>query len=245
MADTATLYDENRLKLAQLVRGLSDKQLITAVPATPGWTIRDIISHLAGDVSSVASGDFPGQFFSAFGEPDAVVSLNEWTSEHVRSRSDLSLNEVLEEWEANATAVTDMMRGEKPWPEGIPPIADRILLTDLGVHQQDIYGALGIERDREGPLVKMGAAGYVAVVLGFRLPSAGLPPLRVLAGDSERVSGEGEVGATVSASRFELFRALSGRRSPEQIRAYDWDGDPEPYIPFFYPYGAREEALVE
>jgi hypothetical protein len=38
---------------------------------------------------------------------------------------------------------------------------------------------------------------------------------------------------------------MSGRRSPEQIAAYDWDGDAEPYIPYFYPYGARTEALVE
>lgn len=244
MADTAALYDENRLTLAQLVRGLSNEQLLTAVPATPGWTIRDIIGHLAGDAASVATGDFPQQFFAAFGEPDAVVSLNEWTNDHVRSRNDLSLSEVLEEWETNAASIADMMRGDKPWPEGIPVIADRVLLTDLGVHQQDIYGALGVQRDREGPLVKMGAAGYVAV-LGFRLPPAGLAPLRIRAGDSERVSGEGEVGATVSASRFELFRAFSGRRSTEQIKGYEWEGDPEPYIPFFYPYGPREEALVE
>ena len=244
MADSAALYEENRLTLAQLVRGLSDDELQTAVPATPGWTVRDILGHLAGDASSVASGDFPGQFFAAFGEPDAVISLNEWTNEHVQRRRYLSVSEVLEEWEENAAIVAAMMRGDQQWPEGIPVIADRVLLTDLGVHQQDIYGALGIERDREGPLVKMGGAGYVAV-LGFRLPAAGLPPLRVRAGDSERVSGGGEVGATVSASRFELFRAFSGRRSPGQIRAYGWEGDAEPYIPFFYPYGVRDEALVE
>lgn len=244
MADTAALYEENRLTLAQLVRGLSEEQLQTPVPATPGWTIRDIVGHLAGDASSVASGDFPEQFFAAFGEPDAVIALNEWTDEHVQRRRDLSLEDVLDEWEKNAAMVADMMRGDQPWPDGIPMIADRVLLTDLGVHQQDIYGALGIERDRQGPLVKLGGAGYVAV-LGFRLPAAGLAPLRVRAGDSERVSGEGEVGATVSASRFELFRAFSGRRNPEQIRAYAWEGDPEPYIPFFYPYGVREEALNE
>ena len=244
MADSAALYEENRLALAQLVRGLSEEQLATAVPATPGWTIRDIVSHLAGDALAVDQGDFPEEFFTSFGAPDAIVTLNDWTAAHVEQRKDNSLEEVLDEWDQHAGSVAAMMRGEKPWPDGVVPFADRVLLTDLGVHQQDIYGALGVRRDREGPLVKLGAAGYVALI-GFRLPGAGIPPLRVRAGESERVSGDGEVGATVSGNRFEMFRALSGRRSPDQIRAYDWDGDPEPYIPFFYPYGPREKALVE
>lgn len=64
-------------------------------------------------------------------------------------------------------------------------------------------------------------------------------------GEKSDVAGDGEPGATVKTNRFEFFRAMSGRRSPDQIRAYEWDGDPEPYIPFFYPYGIREEALVE
>lgn len=244
MTDSATIYDETRLALAQLIRGLSGDEIHRQVPATPGWTIRDIVSHLSGDAASVTAGEFPEEFFASFGDAGAVIALNEWTDEHVATRSDMQLEEVLEEWDRNAATVTSMMRGETPWPERIPAFGDRVLLTDLGVHQQDIYGALGIQRDREGPLVKMGGAGYVAI-LGFRLPAAGIPPLRVEAGDSVRTTGDGEAGATVRASRFELFRALSGRRSPDQIRAYDWDGDPEPYIPYFYPYGMREQELVE
>jgi hypothetical protein len=49
----------------------------------------------------------------------------------------------------------------------------------------------------------------------------------------------------VSADPFELARAVNGRRSPEQIRAFDWEGDPEPFMHLFYPYGPRSEALVE
>jgi uncharacterized protein (TIGR03083 family) len=244
MADTAELYDQTRSTLSELVRGLTDEELQKKVPATPGWSIRDIISHLSGDAASVRSGDFPEEFFASFGDDAAVALLNGWTTEHIERRKDMSLEDVLAEWEEGSAAVTSMMRGETPWPGNIPAFADRVLLTDIGAHQQDIYGALGIERDREGPLVKMGTAGYV-VVMGFRLPAAGLAPLRVEAGDSVRASGEGEPGATVRSSRFEMFRALSGRRSPEQIKAYGWDGDPEPYIDYFYPYGKREEALVE
>jgi hypothetical protein len=114
------------------------------------------------------------------------------------------------------------------------------LLTDLTVHQQDIYGALGIQRDRESAPIKIGLSGYIAT-MGWRLTGANLAPLRVDLGDKSYVAGEGEPAATVRASRYELFRATAGRRSPEQIAA----GDAEPYIPYFYPYGARTEALVE
>jgi hypothetical protein len=91
--------------------------------------------------------------------------------------------------------------------------------------------------------VKLGTSGYIAT-MGFRLSSVGIPPLAFDYGKTS-VTGEGEPAATVRASRFEFFRSLSGRRSPDQIRAYDWAGDPEPYIHYFYPYGVRADALIE
>jgi hypothetical protein len=119
-----------------------------------------------------------------------------------------------------------------------------VLLTDLAVHQQDIFGAFGIERARDAAPIKIATSGYV-VVMGLRLAGAGIPPLQLDAGEKVYVTGDGEPAATVKATRFEFFRALSGRRSPEQIKAYEWEGDPEPYVPYFYPYGIRKDALVE
>lgn len=43
----------------------------------------------------------------------------------------------------------------------------------------------------------------------------------------------GEPGGRVEAARFELFRALTGRRSLGQIRRFSWDVDPEPYLRAF------------
>ena len=137
-----------------------------------------------------------------------------------------------------------MMRGDKEWPDGSFIFTDRVILTDAAVHQQDIFGALGIERARDGVPIRKGVSGYV-VAMGWRLAAAGLPSLRIEAEDKTYTTGDGEPGARVKASRFELFRAMSGRRSPEQIAAYAWDGEAEPYIPYFYPYGIRQEPLVE
>lgn len=244
MADAAAIYDETRTKISDLVRSLPESDLERAVPATAGWSIRDVVCHLSGDLACLIEGDFPREFFESFGDADAVTSLNRWTDGHITSRRDRSLEEVLSEWETNAKVFASMAAGERQWPDGIPGFADLVLLTDATVHLHDIYGALGREDERDAQAIRVANAGYI-VAMGWRLSLAGIASLRVVAEGSDRVAGDGEPAATVRANRFEMFRALSGRRSPEQIRAFEWEGDAEPYIPYFYPYGIRHEALVE
>jgi uncharacterized protein (TIGR03083 family) len=244
MADIADLYEQLRNEISELVAGLDPQQLETPAPATPGWTIKNIVTHLAGDASSVLAGDFPSEFFEAFGEPAAVTKVNNWTARQLEEREGRSLEDLLQEWKVSGTEVAAMMRGTKPWPEGTMVFADRVLLTDTAVHRQDIFGALGIERARDSAPIKIGLTGYIAT-MGWRLAAAKLPPMGVDVGDKTYTAGEGEPAATVHGDRFELFRAMSGRRSPDQIRAYGWDGDPEPYIPYFYPYGIRKDPLTE
>lgn len=244
MADVADLYDQLRNEISELVASLDPEALDAPVPATPGWTIKNVVTHLAADATCVITADFPREFFASFAEPSAITTLNEWTARQVAEREDRSLEELLQEWKASGTELTAMMRGEKPWPENTQMFVDRIILTDAAVHQQDIFGALGIDRARDSAPIKMGLSAY-AVAMGWRLSSAGLAPLRLDDEDKSYMAGDGEPHTTVRARRFELFRAMSGRRSPEQISAYEWDGDAGPYLPYFYPYGIRNEALVE
>lgn len=244
MAELADIYEQLRTEISELVTGLEPGQLDTPVPATPGWTITDIVAHVTADATCVIAGDFPREFFEAFGEPAAVTKVNDWTARQLRERQGHSLEDLLQEWKASGTEMTAMMRGEKAWPADMLPFTDRIILTDAAVHQQDIFGALGIEHAREDAPIRIGLTGYIAT-MGWRLGPAGLPPMSFDVGDKTYVAGDGEPTATVRANRFELFRAMSGRRSPEQIAAYNWTGDPEPYIPYFYPYGIRTDALVE
>jgi uncharacterized protein (TIGR03083 family) len=244
MGDLAEVYDGVRGEISNLVAGLSEDDVTRPVPATPGWTIRGILAHLAGDAACVIVGDFPNEFFAAMGDEAAIADLNEWTAGHVSKRAGMSVHEICDEWEISSKTVTDMMRDPTSWPDNVPPFGDRVLVTDLGVHQHDIHGALGIVSDRDSAPVRVGSAGYVAV-MDLRLRTAGAPALRIEAGDKSWVIGGDEPVATLRTDRFELFRAMSGRRSPDQIRAYEWDGDPEPFIPFFYLYGLRTDALVE
>lgn len=244
MPDLSAVYDSARREIAGLLAGLPEADLDRNAPATPGWTIRNIATHLAADAACAIAGDFPTEFFDAFGDEKAVIVLNDWTAGQLKAREGWSLDEILRRWEESAKTVASMIRSETPWPAEMPWFSDRVLVTDLAVHQQDIFGTLGIEKERESPQVKIGLSGYIAT-MGFRLQAAGGPVLRFVAEDKEWLAGGEDPDASVTATRFELFRAMSGRRSPEQVRTYEWDGDPEPFIPFFYPYGMRQDALVE
>jgi uncharacterized protein (TIGR03083 family) len=243
MSDLADVYEETRASIKRLVADLDDEELSREVPATPAWTIRDVIAHLTGDAVCLLAGDFPREFFEAMGSEQGVLTLDAWTDKQVVERRGKPLHEILDEWDQAAPKVVQMMRTSE-WPEGVLPFAAHILLADIATHQQDIYGALGLDRDRDSAQVRIGVATFIGGV-GLRLQMAGAVPLRFIMESKEVVAGGGETQTSVEATRFEFFRALSGRRNPEQIKALRWTGDPEPYIPYFYPYGIRQDALTE
>ncbi|HYP24953.1 MAG TPA: maleylpyruvate isomerase family mycothiol-dependent enzyme [Actinomycetota bacterium] len=244
MPDIAEVYTAARKEFADFVAGLSDDELARDVPATPGWSVHDVVAHISGVVRCVAAGDFPAEFFADIGAQPGIVVLNEWTAGQVEAGRPRPLNELLDEWADATEAIMPMLRGDEPWPGDVVPFAAYILTCDLGVHQHDVYGALGIVRDRDSTPVKIGFSVYTGG-LGVRARTYGKPALRIVTETKDVTAGDGEPAATVRGSRFELFRALSGRRSLDQLRSYDWEGDPEPFLELFYPYGIREDALVE
>jgi hypothetical protein len=74
----------------------------------------------------------------------------------------------------------------------------------------------------------------VTMGLSASVGEHGLPPLLVKAGEGgEWIVGEGEPAARLEGAPFDLFRALTGRRSAAQIRALRWTGDPDTYLPAF------------
>ena len=240
MADLGDVYDAERKDLATLVEDLSESDLARKVPATPDWSIKDVVAHVSANAVGIPKGDFPREFFEAMGSEPGVVALNQWTDDQIKQRSEIPLRTLLDEWETAAGPVTTMMRTSE-WPEGILPFASHILVSDLAAHQQDVYGALGMERDRESAQVRIGVRTFIGGV-DIRLQMSGGLSLRFVFEDKEVVAGGGDPQASVRGTRFELFRALTGRRSPDQVRALDWDGDPEPYLTYFFPYGVRRGA---
>ena len=60
MPDLAGMYRETRERLTGLVAGLDDAALATRVPACPGWSVADVIGHLAAIPEDALAGRLTG-----------------------------------------------------------------------------------------------------------------------------------------------------------------------------------------
>jgi uncharacterized protein (TIGR03083 family) len=214
------LYAEARGRITDIVSGLNDDQLKTPVPCAPEWTVHDLLRHLVGVAADVCSGRTEGG-----GSPP-------WTAAQVEARRDKSVKELLDEWAEVSPQLEKLL-------DEVPPV--QRTLADITCHEHDLRGALGQPGARDTDNVdfalQMGVAG-----LGSRITEAGLPALRLKSGNQEWEVGKGEPTATVTADAFDLQRSLFGRRSLDQIRALQWDGDPEPYLPVFAVFTPPTEA---
>lgn len=67
----------------------------------------------------------------------------------------------------------------------------------------------------------------------------------ILAGDHRFTAGDGEPATTLEVDPYELWRSLLGRRSRAQMQAWNWSGDPEPYLQAMPVFGPTEVPLSE
>jgi uncharacterized protein (TIGR03083 family) len=227
MADLATAYTGGRARIIELVADLDEEEATTIVPGCPDWTVKDVVSHVTGICSDILAGNIDG------------VATDPWTKAQVDARRPLPLSQIVAEWREVGPQVEAML-------PSFPPEPAAQLVGDLTTHEHDVRGALGRPGARDSDAIAIGlefvASNFVTEVAGRALPA-----LSVRAGDSEWVDAGARPVVSVSADRFELVRALTGRRSASQLRRLKWDGDPEPYLPAFDwgPFHVRASDLVE
>lgn len=242
------MYAAARGRITGLVSGLSDEEAARPVPTCPRWTVKDVVSHLAGVCDDVLTGNIEG------------VASDPWTEAQVVARRDRSLDEVLAEWAEKAPQVEAIA-------EHFPGRVGTQWVLDVTSHEHDIRCALGVPGARDSEGVDA-ALGFMLAGLATSISAKGLPPLEVRAGARSWVLGGGgctdlneilmgadppidvvgaEPAATAEASAFEWVRALTGRRSVEQIRRFKWSGDPEPYLPAcaFGPFRPADADIDE
>jgi uncharacterized protein (TIGR03083 family) len=210
MSDLGLQYGACRERITALARDLTDDQAATPVAACPGWSVHDVIAHLSGSVADVLAGNMDG------------VGGEAWTAAQVEARRDTPVATMLDEWTAQSPQFEEGLRAL-----GGPLAA--LAVGDAWHHEQDIRGALGLDGGQDPDAEHTAIAGYASAVGGTRA-GAGVAPLRLTAGDVTVVSGDGEPGATVVGTPYELARAIAGRRTEAQLRSLAWHGDAEPYI---------------
>jgi uncharacterized protein (TIGR03083 family) len=224
-------YDRVRLRVGGLVAG-ADVEL--PVPACPGWTVRQVVAHLAGLADDVLRGAV-----DQYAQP-------EWTARQVATRQDVPIGELLNAWEASIPALRSAP---------LPPIGQafktlgRLLFADASVHEHDVRGALGCrDSDDEAVLLSLGSSVDLLGRVLRRPQEQGLvPPVRVVAtGVRSWHFGDGSEAVTVEAAPFELWRGLTGRRTRFEVTQLRWVGDPSPVLPYwaFGPLSFAERPIT-
>lgn len=204
--DHAAIYEGVRRRVTELVGGLDDAALDVEVAATPGWRIRDVVAHLAGSPADILAGRLEG------------VATDSWTAAQVEARRDVAIADVLAQWERDAAVVAPLIGGFDPVPRAM-------MLTDAWTHEQDLRTTLGRPGEREGDAV---AFSFPNVTKG--LVASWPDGLRIEHEDgvTELAVESAARPTTVRTNRFEVVRAATGRRSLDQISAWDWDGECRP-----------------
>ena len=221
--DFPAIYRSHRERLSVLVVGLDSEALATPVPATPLWTVLDVFAHVTGVASDTSIERVEG------------APLEPWTQRQVEERHGQTPVEIESEWLDLGPTIEAMLEASGP--------AMSAMVMDVVMHHCDVMGALGIRvpRDDEGLRLCLRAANAIAP----RIDAAGLPALRIRTAGFDRVLGSSDEGISVQGEPYEITRALFGRRSLDQIAAFDWSGDPTPYLPLFSFFTPRETPLVE
>jgi hypothetical protein len=125
----------------------------------------------------------------------------------------------------------------------LPEIAVAQMTMDAATHEHDIRGALEMPGNRDSDAVAIGFDFGVEVTTGTVDQADATLNIETEAGTRAVGGGARQIG--VRANRFELVRAMTGRRSVDQMRDFDWDGEAAPellVLPIFTP---RPAPLLE
>ncbi len=225
MAEVGEAYAATRERITQLVGELGDGEFARPVPACPGWSVKDLLAHLAGVVDDALAGRLDG------------VATEPWTQAQVETRRDRTVADIVGEWEAKAPqfeAVLDHVGAAGPQA-----------VFDVVTHEHDLRGAVGRPGARDSQALRV-ALAFAAPAL---VQSHTGPALRLRAADGQEwvKADAADPVATLTADAFEILRAAAGRRSLQQIRGMAWTGDVDAVLPAFTfgPFAPRDTPLEE
>ena len=244
MPDLAVAFSEIHRALHDDLLGASPQQWAASIPIRPPWTVQDTVAMLAGFAGALISGRWTEDFSDSWSDPAIRDHLHDTLEGLIAERRGRSGDELLKEWDEHSAKLERMMAGEEPFPTGTHPFVAWSYLWAVVQNSYNVWAAMGITKTRNFKATILCLESAV-MWLDMRLQATGKPALRLRAGTTEWVVGDGAPAATVTAPAFELFRALSGRRSLEQIRAFDWDGEAGEFLDVISPFEPPKAAFVE
>jgi uncharacterized protein (TIGR03083 family) len=200
-AGIAALYLDAQRSFIEFVHDLTDDHWATPVPCCPGWTVRDVLSHVSGIPDDAVAGRLDG------------VTTPEWTASQVERNREVPVDDLIERWNAQAPQFAAAIDAGG---ELRPPF-------DCHSHEHDIRHAVRRPANREDALVQEFGRQLIESLTGPFSLDVEFPTGPVRAG------GRSPAGHSVTLSgvtEFEVFRSRLGRRSRRQVEAYAWSGQP-------------------
>ena len=211
--DAITEWTNAQERVIELAESLSDEEGRRSVPATPAWTVTELLAHMVGLTADVVAGD----------EPDDHNST--WTQRQVDRRAGRVPAELVAEWRTLTQPMQDFLRGREPRP-----------LNDIVIHEQDLRGAVGRPGGRDSSALAT-VRDVMAERFATRVRQAHLPPVQLRSPAWIFSTGDGDPGLELFAPDFDLIRALMTRRTADQLRQWSRAGAIDPYLPVFAGLG--------
>ena len=208
--DCGARYEALRQQLVATVRDAHPDDRRRSVPATPAWSVRDVLGHVTGITEDLNALRFD------------ATDPEEWTRRQVERHRDEPLESTIAAWDREAPTFE---RGLRDLGYGI----GSHFVADLLVHLIDVQAALDLPIDHDHPAVWI-ALDFYLDALAEELEDAHVGALAVETDTELRVVGPGDVAASVTAEPFELLRACAGRRTADAVAAYQWSGDVDAFV---------------
>ncbi|MDQ1448063.1 MAG: hypothetical protein QOC79_1034 [Actinomycetota bacterium] len=218
----ALVQAELRVRVTELVRGVDAAVLDQPAAATPGWRVRDVLAHMVGVSDDVVNGRLDG------------IASDAWTGAQVERRRNVSIGELLGDWEHYGPEFEKLLTGA---PEEIAGQA----VFDAATHEHDVRQAIGRPGARASEAMDLSWQWLVST-----RTRAGAPAIRFVTEWGDELAGTGEPQVTVRAPRFELLRATTGRRTAQEIASYEWEPAPDVTLLIAAPFFTiRADPLAE
>ncbi|MDO8403154.1 MAG: maleylpyruvate isomerase family mycothiol-dependent enzyme [Pseudomonas sp.] len=166
--DLGASYRAARERLSALVAA-HGPALDRTVPATPDWTVHDVLAHVAGVAHDAATGNMAG------------APGDEWTAAQVARGRGQSADALVPLWAQHAPTLEALLSG----PNGAMASA---AVMDIHCHEADVRHALGLAAELPTEFLAWAGAA-MRDRLAQQVAEADLPPVSVQASDFEWFRG--------------------------------------------------------
>lgn len=193
-----------------LLGGLTRADLVVPCPATPGWTVGDVVAHMVHLLDTAAKGSVPDDLLAAaVDDPDSVAAERDRIAQDgVATFRELDISNLLGHWGSLVARAPDAGAG---------------LAADVAAHLFDIAEAVGTPLIDDGQ-VRIALRGF-APVHRNALAARGVGPVRLEIADWGTDIGPADATLSVSGPAYEMSRAMLGRLTPDEAdEVLDWSG---------------------